>query len=256
LIHRDIKPANIWLEAPAGRVKILDFGMARSEHDDMHITQSGTVMGTPAYLAPEQARGEPVGPGADLFSLGCVLYHLSAGRLPFPGASIMAVLAALSSETPRPTRELNAEVPSALDSLIMQLLAKRPEDRPASAQAVVEALKTIERELLEERRRAAVLESEWPVNELVAQIQLRADGPDEPHTTPPEAPPRAGRRTGWIAAMVFGLAIAAAVGGFALLSAHENTLGSQADPPSQVGVVAANTNRPDATQGPIDPPEV
>jgi serine/threonine protein kinase/regulation of enolase protein 1 (concanavalin A-like superfamily) len=256
LIHRDIKPANIWLEAPAGRVKILDFGMARSERDDVHITQSGTVMGTPTYMAPEQARGEPVGPGADLFSLGCVLYRLSTGRLPFPGASIMAVLTALSSETPRRPRELNPEVPSALDRLIMQLLAKQPENRPASAQTVVEALKTIERELLEERRRVAVVDSEGSVSELVAEIQLHSDGPDEPHTGPQEEPRRAGRRTRWIAAMVFGLAIAAAVGGFAHLSAHKNMLGPQADPPSQVGVVAANTSQPDATQGPIDPRKV
>ena len=96
LIHRDIKPANIWLEAPSGRVKILDFGMARSERDDVQITHSGTVVGTPAYMAPEQARGEAVGAGSDLFSLGCVLYRLCTGRLPFEGETIMAVLSALS----------------------------------------------------------------------------------------------------------------------------------------------------------------
>ena len=84
LIHRDIKPANIWLEAPSGRIKILDFGMACSQRDDVQITHSGTVVGTP-YMAPEQARGETVSAGSDLFSLGCVLYRLSTGRLPSRG---------------------------------------------------------------------------------------------------------------------------------------------------------------------------
>ena len=92
LIHRDIKPANIWLEAPSGRVKILDFGMARSEREDVEITRSGAVMGTPAYMAPEQARGEPAGASSDLFSLGCVLYRLCTRRLPFEGESVIAVL--------------------------------------------------------------------------------------------------------------------------------------------------------------------
>lgn len=96
LIHRDVKPANIWLEAPAGRVKILDFGMARSERHDAHLTHPGTVMGTPAYMAPEQARGETAGAASDLFSLGCVRYRLCTGRSPFEGETILAVF--------RPTR--------------------------------------------------------------------------------------------------------------------------------------------------------
>ena len=92
LIHRDVKPANLWLESPSGRVKILDFGMARSERRDTQITHAGTVMGTPAYMAPEQARGEVAGAASDLFSLGCILYRLCTGRPPFEGATILAVL--------------------------------------------------------------------------------------------------------------------------------------------------------------------
>ena len=108
LVHRDIKPANIWLEAPSGRVKILDFGMARSERDDVHITHAGTVMGTPAYMAPEQARGDTAGAGSDLFSLGCVLYRLSAGRLPFEGGgrSWPCSSAAASDSPPAHSREI------------------------------------------------------------------------------------------------------------------------------------------------------
>ena len=140
LIHRDIKPANIWLEAPSGRVKILDFGMARSQREDVEITRSGVVMGTPAYMAPEQARGEPVGAGSDLFSLGCVMYRLCTCRLPFEGESVMAVLTALSTTTPRPPREWRAELPPALDDLVLRLLAKDPADRPESAEVVVKEI--------------------------------------------------------------------------------------------------------------------
>ena len=86
VIHRDIKPGNIWLEAPNGRVKILDFGLARTEKEAAHLTASGAIMGTPAYMAPEQARGKHVDARADLFSLGCVLYEMVSGRRPFTGA--------------------------------------------------------------------------------------------------------------------------------------------------------------------------
>ncbi len=95
-------------------------------------------MGTPAYMAPEQARGDTAGAGSDLFSLGCVLYRLSAGRLPFEGGSILAVLSALASDTPRSLREIAPTVAPALDELVSRLLAKDPVARPGSAQAVVE----------------------------------------------------------------------------------------------------------------------
>ena len=80
LVHRDIKPANLWLEAPQGRIKILDFGLARGGLEEVQITQSGAILGTPAYMAPEQGRGEPADARSDLFSLGCVVYRLCTGQ--------------------------------------------------------------------------------------------------------------------------------------------------------------------------------
>jgi len=143
LVHRDIKPANIWLEGDKRHVKILDFGLARTLADQTHLTQSGAIIGTPAYMAPEQAEGLPVDHRCDLFSLGCVLYRMCTGELPFQGKSTMAILSALALHNPAPPNELDPELPAELSALIMRLLAKKPEDRPASAKEVVEELRII-----------------------------------------------------------------------------------------------------------------
>jgi formylglycine-generating enzyme required for sulfatase activity/serine/threonine protein kinase len=144
LIHRDIKPANLWLEEPKGRVKILDFGLARAAADEAHLTQTGAVVGTPAYMAPEQAAGAQVDARCDLFSLGCVLYRLSTGVLPFKGKDSVSTLVAVATEKPRPPAAVNPEVPPALSDLVMRLLAKKPEQRPESAQTVAATLQDIE----------------------------------------------------------------------------------------------------------------
>ncbi|HXL19418.1 MAG TPA: serine/threonine-protein kinase, partial [Streptosporangiaceae bacterium] len=147
LVHRDIKPANLWIDSSAGgRIKILDFGLARPS-DDAQLTQTGMILGTPAFMSPEQARGLKLDFRSDLFSLGCVLYRLVAGKIPFSGESTMAVLTALAVDVPRPVREVNAEIPRPLEELIDQLLQKNPEDRPASARAVANQLIAIEKEL-------------------------------------------------------------------------------------------------------------
>jgi WD40 repeat protein len=153
LIHRDIKPANIWLEAPgdgssgSGRVKLLDFGLARAAVEPAHMTQQGIVTGTPAYMAPEQASDGPIDPRCDLFSLGCVLYRMCTGELPFKGTKPLTILWALAVKDPAPPRRLNPEVPPALSGLVLRLLAKDPADRPRSARAVAEALRAIECDL-------------------------------------------------------------------------------------------------------------
>ena len=149
LIHRDIKPANIWLDGGAdSRVKILDFGLARPAQDETHLTHSGVIVGTPSYMSPEQASGKVIDGRADLWSLGCVLYRLCTGRLPFTGTDMMAVLLQAALEPPTPPCQLNPDVPPALDDLVMRLISKEPKDRPASAQAVVDEIRTLERRLI------------------------------------------------------------------------------------------------------------
>jgi formylglycine-generating enzyme required for sulfatase activity/tRNA A-37 threonylcarbamoyl transferase component Bud32 len=146
LVHRDIKPANLWLEGETGRVKILDFGLAKAASGAVHLTQSGMILGTPAYMAPEQAGGQVPDPRSDLFSLGCVLYEMCTGQRPFQGPDLLAILAAQALRQPPAPREVRPEVPRALSELVLRLLAKKPVDRPPSAQAVIEALDHIDRE--------------------------------------------------------------------------------------------------------------
>lgn len=147
LIHRDIKPANIWLEGKKARVKLLDFGLARDVADESHLTRDGAIIGTPAYMAPEQASAQPVDARGDLFSLGCVLYRLATGKLPFEGKDAITTLIAVRTETPPPPRRIDPAVPEPLSALIMRLLTKDPAERPASARAVADALTEIERGL-------------------------------------------------------------------------------------------------------------
>jgi hypothetical protein len=139
LIHRDVKPANILLENGVQRVKLTDFGLARAA-DDASLTQSGLIAGTPLYMAPEQAAGEPIDARADLFSLGSVLYELCTGHPAFRAPTTVAVIRRVSEETPRPIREVNPDIPGQLCRLIDRLHAKKPADRPASAKEVADLL--------------------------------------------------------------------------------------------------------------------
>ena len=133
LIHRDIKPANILLEGGVEpNVKITDFGLARAA-DDASLTRSGGIVGTPLYMAPEQAKGGPLDHRTDLFSLGSVLYTMASGRPPFRAPSPLAVLKRVAEDTPRPIRQIIPEVPQWLCDLIARLHAKDPARRFQSA---------------------------------------------------------------------------------------------------------------------------
>jgi serine/threonine protein kinase len=152
IVHRDIKPANLWLQPPPGReeeegdrIVIVDFGLARAALEEVRLTRTGAIAGTPGYLAPEQARGQPADERSDLFSLGCVLYRMSTGQPAFTGADTLALLKAVTRRRPRPPRELNRDVPPALCELVMRLLEKDPGRRPASARAVADALAELPR---------------------------------------------------------------------------------------------------------------
>ena len=162
LVHRDVKPANVWLEpaSPTGslpdlptagkagcRVRLLDFGLVLEKSCGPHLTEVGLLLGTPAYMAPEQARGKPVDARADLFSLGSVLYAMLTGHPPFQGANNLAVLHALAYHTPAPLRQEVPEVPRSVAALMDKLHAQDRADRFQSAEEVVAALEACRAEI-------------------------------------------------------------------------------------------------------------
>jgi eukaryotic-like serine/threonine-protein kinase len=139
VVHRDVKPGNLLVSDSDG-VKLADFGIARAT-DQSSITQVGSVLGTAAYLAPEQARGDEVGPRADLYSLGVVTYQLISGRLPYEANSLSELALKQQREAPTPLDELNPEIPHALAQAVAMTLAIDQRARPADALELAEALR-------------------------------------------------------------------------------------------------------------------
>jgi serine/threonine protein kinase len=150
LIHRDIKPGNLLVTADGKTVKLLDMGVARltetaGEGTPEHqLTQTGAVMGTPAYLAPEQARDpRHVDIRADIYSLGCAFYHLLSGKVPFEGVTLAEVVLRHQMEEPVPLTELRPDIPPELQNIVQKMMAKRPEDRYQTPKQVANALSSI-----------------------------------------------------------------------------------------------------------------
>jgi hypothetical protein len=192
LVHRDVKPANLWLEEDTGRVKVLDFGLARAVNATEHLTTQGAIVGTPAYMAPEQADGESVDARTDLFSLGCVLYRMATGELAFQGKDAISTLMAVVRHNPAAPSSLNVDVSPGLSDFIMQMLCKDPAGRPASAREVAEWL--------------AVLRGEWAAPGGTAVMTPAIPKWEETLSAPTPAPlpiaaaPRPRRRRVWIVA--------------------------------------------------------
>ena len=225
LIHRDIKPGNIWLETQRSgppRARILDFGLARALTDEVHLTQSGAILGTPAYMSPEQADGDKnVDPRTDLFSLGCMLYALCTGQVPFQANTTMGILKALATKDPTPPHLMTAATPKPLSDLIVHLLAKQPDDRPQTARDVIEELVEIDstlpkaaRTIIRTRTRhpdakAALSTAPWPLSAGKSAVRTQ----EMPSDAAPDAPVRKTARARFIMLAICLLGVLALLGG-------------------------------------------
>jgi serine/threonine-protein kinase len=239
VVHRDIKPGNIIL-SPDGTVKIADFGIARIESSSM--TQAGTVLGTPAYMSPEQFMGQTVDARTDIYSAGVMFYQLLTGERPFEGSMSAIMHKALNTEPPRPS-DLSVTAPSALDMVVARAMAKRPEGRFESAAQFADAIRTA----LSSPPPAYVDPLAGDDATLIAPPPKRPAAPPQPAsplaqtTLPPEAKSRSGLFAG-IAVAVFALA---GIGGYFAFSGSRQAAPSAPAPP----VVAS----PPATPKPMAP---
>jgi hypothetical protein len=169
IVHRDIKPQNIMV-APAGKVKLTDFGIAHVEDPEAsHQTQAGEILGTPNYMSPEQVMGKKVDGRSDLYSLGVILYELSTGVRPFKGENLAAIFHSITGDTPAPPRDLNPSVPKALSEIIGTCLNKNPEERFKTGRDLAAALRAF---LKAGEPGAAVEKKKGPLAVIIAAVAV------------------------------------------------------------------------------------
>lgn len=138
-VHRDVKPSNLMLDKEAG-LKILDFGLVKSMHGDAQLTRDGAIVGSPLYMAPEQGRGQPSDHRADIYSLGCTLFHMLAGRPPFRGDSPVGIISMHVTDRPPALHDLNPAIPKVVVRIVEKMLAKKADDRYPDYEQLIAAL--------------------------------------------------------------------------------------------------------------------
>ncbi len=246
VIHRDMKPGNI-LVATDGRVKVTDFGIGKflgAEPSD--LTRTGQMIGSPAYMSPEQVRGDKIDGRSDLFSLGVVLYELLTGKRPFPGESITTLVYQILHTEPKNPRDIKASLPASTQEVMLRLLAKQPDRRPATAAEFIHELNRIEK---------FQRESEMTRRVVVAPPPPSPPPPAGPTgsaatTTPAPAAPPPRHSRGGLAGVVIAI-VAVAIAAVLLLRERKATAPvppvAVAAAPTAVPTAAAETPLPEPT---------
>jgi serine/threonine protein kinase len=248
VVHRDIKPANLMFDAH-GTLKIVDFGIAHlAQTAAARLTAPNTVIGSPPYLSPEQLQGRPADERSDLYALGCVITTMLTGRPPFEGENPLAYAHQHVSATPPRIRDRRPDLSSALDALVAQLLSKSPQDRPQSAQAVLERL--------------TQSQPDWPSSEAAVPTTVipaqttRPMPADVAATAPPVMRPgQRSTRGRWIAAGAAVLILMAAVL-IAAVMAENQTAGSpgaSTSPAPSRQPATTSSQAPPSSSAPISP---
>ena len=261
VVHRDIKPGNIII-SPDGTVKIADFGIARIESSSM--TQAGTIMGTPAYMSPEQFMGQTVDARTDIYSSGVMLYQLLTGERPFEGGMTAIMHKALNTEAPKPS-DLSVTAPPALDPVVAKAMAKRPEDRYESAAAFAQAIRTA----ISDNSAASYADPLGGDDATLVSTRPKPAAPPPPSARPaarsspaptaaPTPAPAPGKsRMPLIAAIVVVLLALAGGGGYFMMSGGSKTATVASLPAPQTTApqtTAPQTTAPVAPPAPIQPP--
>src|ERR687888_193864 len=247
LIHRDVKPGNVML-TPSGTVKVMDFGIARATTSET-ITQTAAVVGTAQYISPEQAQGQTVDFRSDLYSLGCCLYEMLTGTVPFTGATPVAIAYRHVREDPTPPRMLNPDVPPALEAICLKAMAKLPEDR---YQTAAEMREDLERVRAGWAPAAATLAAQRPPTDAAATTVLGATVAPSRAARHGEPPPRRGRR--WLLWVLVPIGVLALTGLVAfLISKVVNPLPPVAGPTTFPVVTTSPPTRPPPPARPCRP---
>ena len=242
VIHRDIKPQNV-LVTRTGDVKVTDFGIARAASSP--LTQTSAVLGTAGYMSPEQAMGQSVGPQSDLYSLGVVLYEMLTGELPYDAESPISLAMKHVNEPPRSPREANLEVPEPLDAITLNLLAKNPEDRYASATELADDLEQVRsglpRAVVGTEKTTAAMSTPLASPPKTWGERTGKTAVRRPVASPPMAPGHGGRQGGGVtalAALLLGLVLLAGLA-WALASFLPSQDGSGGESENQAGTPVA-----------------
>jgi serine/threonine-protein kinase len=244
LVHRDVKPANIMI-TPSGETKVMDFGIARAvtSTGDPTLTRTGFVMGTAAYLSPEQAEGKPVDARSDIYSLGCVVYEMLTARPPFDGDSPVAIASKHLSEEPQPISRVNRKVSREVEAVVARAMRKDPEERYQDA-----------REMADDLGRAVT--GELPLGAAAGAATEPVDRPGGDTRVLPTAIPEpireSFRRSPWLPGVLIGalLVVLALVAGVALLSDRTGELPRQRTAPT------TPAESPPTSPSPEGPPSV